>query len=332
MRDPDRGPWIDMHAHPGRTFLAGLASDHPLSALLGGEAVGDAVAAARDAGMTAIGLATVADLLVLGPDAEGGLHAMRDFRLGEAFADHQRQLDGLVAVTEGAGARIARRASDIEGAHAEDAIAVMLSVEGGDFLEGDVGRLVDAHAVGLSSLTLVHYRVNDIGDIQTEPPVHGGLTPFGREVVAEANRLGLLIDCAHATFDVTRQVIDTSTQPVMVSHSHLDHADRHHPRLLSDDHARVVADAGGLIGAWPAGVTSATLDDFIGEVMRLIDLIGVDHVAIGTDMDANYKPVLDAYSQFAALAGGLSDRGLTTSDVDQIMGGNALELFRRVCG
>jgi membrane dipeptidase len=179
---------------------------------------------------------------------------------------------------------------------------------------------------------LVHYRVNAIGDVQTEEPVHGGLTAFGREVVAECNRLGVVIDCAHATFETTVGVLEASRRPVMVSHSHLDHSDRHHPRLLSTAHARAVADAGGLIGAWPSGVTSATLADFADEIARLADLVGPGHVAVGTDMDANYRPVLTSYAEFASLPGLLADRGLSDAEVDQILGTNALGLLRAVAG
>jgi membrane dipeptidase len=209
---------------------------------------------------------------------------------------------------------------------------VLLSCEGGDFLEGRLEPLAEARAAGASSLTLVHYRVNDIGDVQTEDPVHGGLTHFGRQVVAECNRLGVIIDCAHATFETTADVLTKSSQPVMVSHSHLDHADRHHPRLLSSQHARAVASAGGLIGAWPAGVTSASLAEFADEVIRLIDLVGVGHVAIGTDLDANYRPVLTSYADFARLPDLLAARGATAADTDLILGANALALLRRVAG
>lgn len=184
----------------------------------------------------------------------------------------------------------------------------------------------------MSSLTLVHYRVNEIGDIQTEEPVHGGLTPFGGEVVAACNRLGVVIDCAHATLATTLGVLDASDAPVMISHSHLDHRDRHHPRLLSADHATAVASAGGLVGAWPSGVTSTTMDDFIDEIIRLVDLIGADHVAIGTDLDANYKPVVTEHGQFAAIAEQLADRGLSEAEVDRILGGNVVALFRQVSG
>lgn len=184
----------------------------------------------------------------------------------------------------------------------------------------------------MSSLTLVHYRVNELGDIQTEPAAHGGLTPFGREVVAECNRLGVIVDCAHATMDTTTAVLEVSAAPVMISHSHLDHRDRPHPRLLSADHARSVAAAGGLVGAWPSGVTSRTLEDFVDEIVRLVELIGADHVAIGTDLDANYKPVVTEHQQFATIAERLEARGFEAADVDGILGGNVVELFRRVIG
>jgi membrane dipeptidase len=326
------GPWIDLHAHPGRCFLAGLASDDPLATVLGGQDVAAALAAARDAGVAAVTLATVADLRVLSPHQEKGLHASRPFRPGEALADHRRQLAGIGEVVAVAGAQVALTAADVDAAYAAGRTAVLVSCEGGDFLDGALEPLAEARAAGASSLTLCHYRVSDIGDVQTEEPVHGGLTDFGHEVVAECNRLGMIVDCAHATFATTMAVLEHSNQPIMISHSHLDHDDRHHPRLLTADHARAVASAGGLIGAWPAGVTSASLDDFAAEVVRLADLVGVEHVAIGTDMDANYRPVLTSYADFARLPRLLSSRGVTEPETELILGGNALDLLRRVAG
>jgi membrane dipeptidase len=91
-----------------------------------------------------------------------------------------------------------------------------------------------------------------------------------------------------------------------------------------------VTDAGGLIGAWPSGVTSTSLADFADEVVRLADLAGTDHVAIGTDMDANYRPVLAGYAEFAALPELLASRGLGGTDIGKILGGNALDLLRIV--
>ena len=324
--------WVDVHGHPGRCFLAGLDASDPLVTALGGQDVAAALAAARGAGLAAITLATVADLRVLAPDPDAGLRASRAFRPGEVYADHRRQLDGISLVLTSHGAAVASTAADIEGAHAAQQTAVLVSCEGGDFMEGRLEPLAEARAAGASSLTLVHYRVNDIGDVQTEEPRYAGLSDFGREVVAECNRLGMIVDCAHATFLTTVGVLEQSSQPVMISHSHLDHDDRHHPRLLSRDHARAVASAGGLIGAWPSGVTSATIGDFADEIARLALLIGVDHVAIGTDMDANYRPVLRSYTEFAALPRLLASRGFADDETARILGGNAIDLLRRVAG
>jgi membrane dipeptidase len=327
-----RAPWVDIHAHPGRCFLAGLDAEDPLAGLLGGPDVAAALAAARDAGLAAVTLSTVADLQVLAPDPVKGLRAAREFSPGEAYADHRRQLDGIRQALARLGVPVAVTAGEIESAWAGGQTAVVIGCEGGDFLEGRPEALAEARALGASSLTLVHYRVNQIGDVQTEEPAHGGLTAFGREVVAECNRLGMVIDCAHASFETTAGVLEASRQPVMVSHSHLDHPDRHHPRLLSPAHARAVADAGGLIGAWPSGVSSASLADFADEIGRLADLVGPGHVAVGTDLDANYRPVLTSYADFAALPRLLAARGLSDADTDQILGGNALRLLGTVTG
>ncbi len=319
-----------MHAHPGRCFLAGLDRADPLVGLLGEQDVATALSEARAAGLAAITLSTVADLRVLVPDPVRGLRASRPFRPGEAYHDHRRQLDGIARIAEARGAEVAVTAAGIRTADADGRTAVLVSCEGGDFLEGRLEPLAEAQAAGASSLTLVHYRVNEIGDVQTEEPVHGGLTRFGREVVAECNRLGMIVDCAHATFETTSAVLAASRHPVMISHSHLDHAGRHHPRLLSPDHARAVASAGGLIGAWPSGVTSASLGDFADEVVRLADLVGIDHVGIGTDLDANYRPVLDSYADFAWLPELLADRGVSATETDRILGANFLELLGKV--
>ncbi len=327
-----RTPWIDVHAHPGRCFLAGLDSGDPLAAMLGGQDIAAALSAARQARMAAVTLATVADLRVLAPDPVTGLRASRPFRPGEAYEDHRRQLAGIARILAELGASAAVTPAGIESAWASGQTAVLVACEGGDFLEGRLEALAEARAFGAYSLTLVHYRVNEIGDVQTEQPVHGGLTAFGREVVAECNRLGMIIDCAHATFATTAAVLATSRHPVMVSHSHLEHPGSRHPRLLSPAHAAAVADAGGLIGAWPSGVIATSLADFADEIARLADLVGPGHVAIGTDLDASYQPVLTSYADFATLQDLLADRGFSDTDTGKVLGGNALDLLRTVTG
>lgn len=315
------GPWFDLHAHPGRCFLADGT----------GARGADAIADIRLGGMAAVTWATVSDRLVLSI-VDSAVRAHRDFEPREAYTDHRRQLDGIAGELAALGLDVARNAQDIVDAHERGESAAVLACEGGDFVEGDLGRIEEAHAAGVRLVTLVHYRQNNIGDLQTEPPRHGGLSDAGRDVVRELNRLGMIVDLAHATEQTTLDAIEVSSVPIVVSHSHLAAGVGSHARLLRDAHARAVADAGGVIGAWPAGVACSTLDDFVDEIVRLVDLVGVRHVAIGTDMDANYKPVLTAYAQFADVDERLRTRGLTTADADAVLGGNALDLFRRVCG
>ena len=331
----DREPRVDLHSHAGRCFLAGLPAGHSAVATMGAAAVADAIRAARGAGMTALVLAAVADFAVLRSDPATGLRAHRDFRVGEAYADTQRQLAGIRQAVAEAGAEVAASAADLDRAARDGRTAVLLGCEGGDFLEGDLGRLEEARAAGLTVLTLVHYRVSDIGDLQTEKPVHAGLSRFGRQVVAECNRLGIVVDCAHASFATTMAVLEASSQPVIISHGQLGHAeaghpDTGHPRLMSAQHAAAVAEVGGLVGAWPCGITSRSLADFGTEVIRLAEAAGPDHVAIGTDLDGNYRPVLTSYDQLDDLTVLLRDRGLPTARIHQILGGNAMELLGRV--
>jgi len=324
------GPRVDLHSHAGRCFLAGLPAGHPVVAGLGAASATDAVRAARAAGVTVLCLSAVADFAVLRPDPATGLRAVRDFRPGEAYADYQRQLAGIGEAVAAAGAEVATSAADLDRAARDGRIAVLLGCEGGDFLEGDLGRLEPARASGLTVLTLVHYRVSEIGDVQTEAPVHDGLSRLGRDVVAECNRLGIVIDCAHASFATTMAVLETSSQPVIISHGQLGYPGTSHPRLMTAPHAAAVAEAGGLVGAWPCGITSRSLADFGTEIIRLTEAAGPDHVALGTDLDGNYRPVLTSYDQLTDLARLLQDRGLPSAHIHQILGGNALTLLHSI--
>jgi membrane dipeptidase len=327
--DAERGPWIDLHSHAGRCFLAGLPAGHPMVASLGAASITGAMRDAAAAGMAALVLSTVSDLAVLRPDPVTGLRAHRDFRPGEAHADHRRQLDGIRRAVADAGAEVATSAADLDRAARDGRTVVLLGCEGGDFIDGDLRRLEQARIAGVTVLTLMHYRVNEIGDVQTEPPVHGGLSRFGRAVVAECNRLGIVVDCAHASYATTMAVLEASSQPVIISHGQLGHPGNPHPRLLTTAHLTAVTSAGGLIGAWPAGLTSRSLTDFADEIVRLTEAAGPGGVAIGTDLDGNYRPVLTSYRQLPDLAGLLRDRGLAADSIQQILGGNAAALLHR---
>jgi membrane dipeptidase len=207
----------------------------------------------------------------------------------------------------------------------------ILAVEGGDFLEGRIERVPEAHDKGVRSIQLTHYRVNELGDIQTEPPRHGGLTPFGRDVIREMNRLGMLVDVAHLTLDGVRAAVAVTHKPLLLSHTVLETGSA---RSVSPEHARLVAGTGGVIGIFP--VTSGGyhgLTGYVEQVVRMIRAIGIDHVGLGTDMDGISPPsfvAFDDYAEWPSVTAGLLARGYSREEVAKVAGGNFLRLFREV--
>lgn len=322
-------PVVDVHAHPGRSFLVGAHPESLLVRLMPDGFETQRIAGMREAGVTASLLALVADFPVLGL-GEGGLVVTRDFTPGEAWRDFRRQLERVQALVAGGALALAGTPDEVRAAHAAGRSVAILGCEGADFCEGRIERVAAAHAAGVRAITLVHYRTNALGDTQTSPPAHGGLAPFGREVVHEMNRLGMIVDVAHASFDTVRDVVAESRAPVLLSHSALDTWHAASPRFISLEHARTVTEAGGVIGAWPAGIGSRTLADFVEQVLALVDAVGAAHVAIGSDLDANYRPVLTEYTDFPVLAAALLHRGLSETDTANILGGNFLRLFDTV--
>src|SRR5471030_2704007 len=99
--------------------------------------------------------------------------------------------------------------------------ALVLAIEGCDFLDGDLDRLDAMEARGVRSIQLTHYLVNETGDIQTAPAVHGGLTPFGAEAVRRMNRLGIILDVAHCSEDTVKGLAAAATRPFLCTHSNL---------------------------------------------------------------------------------------------------------------
>jgi membrane dipeptidase len=207
-------------------------------------------------------------------------------------------------------------------------VAAFLACEGGDFLQGDAGRLDEMHADGVRSVTLVHYHPNELGDLQTSPAQHDGLSAAGKAVVRRMNRLKMVIDVSHATFETTRDVAALTSAPIMLSHGILK-SDGPRPlaeRAVTVEHARLVAATGGMIGVWPSGY-NASFDEFVQNTVRMIDAVGIDHVGLGTDMDGNFRPVLDRYSQVPRWLEGLKAQGLRDDDVRKVAGGNAQRLL-----
>src|SRR6266481_1982836 len=114
---------------------------------------------------------------------------------------------------------LVKTAADLRAARASQP-SVIVTSEGADFLEGKIERLDEAYQRwALRHLQLTHYRPNELGDIQTEPSVHGGLAPFGAEVIRRCNRLGVVVDVAHGTYDLVKQAAAVTTKPLVLSHT-----------------------------------------------------------------------------------------------------------------
>ncbi len=210
---------------------------------------------------------------------------------GQAYARFKAGIASMDAQLRRNNMRRALNLADLQAARARREPTVIQSVEGGHFLEGRIERLQEAHAAGLRHFGLLHD--NDatppLGDVYTNPPQWGGLTPLGVQAIRECNRLGILIDMAHASEDTLLKALKLSSRPVVVSHTGLDTqlgdqpamARMMRPRLISKQLARSVADAGGAIGVWTHLADSPAA--FAANIRALVDVVGTDHVCIGTD-------------------------------------------------
>jgi membrane dipeptidase len=319
---------VDTHSHPGRFFLKKLIDQTPTTRAFGEPFEDQAIADLTAGNVSAALFCAVADMRLLEMTPTQGLRAARDWMPGEAYADYRRQITELKTLLSNPALIPGLTPADIGAAHRRHKTGAVFAVEGGDFIEHRLDRVHEAFRDGVRAVTLVHYHVNQIGDIQTEAPVHNGLTALGKSIVAEMNRAGIIIDLAHATFAVTKDVLGVSSKPIMVSHTNIATASANHPRLISVEHAKLVAAAGGIIGSWPSGMGQTSFSDYIDSIQRLVDTVGIDHAAIGTDMDANFKPVLRSYRDWGLIPAALLARGMHDEDVAKIMGGNFLRVFK----
>lgn len=177
---------------------------------------------------------------------------------GDAY---ERFLNGLSALDQQLQRNHLTRAlnlTDLQAAHKKHQPTVIQSIEGGHFLEGKLERLRTAYDRGLRHLGLLHDHDASVplGDVFTNPAQFGGLTAFGADVIRQCNRLGILIDLAHANAETVAAALKVTTKPVLISHTGLDTqlgqnehmAHMMKPRLISREQAKIVADAGGVIG------------------------------------------------------------------------------------
>ena len=231
---------------------------------------------------------------------------------------------------------LARSASDVERIFGAGKVASLLGMEGGHAIENSLGALRAFYDLGARYMTLTHNGTLDWADAANDEHRHGGLTEFGREVVREMNRLGMLVDLSHTSPETMNDALDVSEAPVIWSHASAAGV-RDHPRNVPDQVLRRLPDNGGVVMVTfvPSFVSereTATLADVADHVEHVVELAGIDHVGIGSDFDGiDSTPVgLEDVSTFPALLMELSRRGWSEDDLAKLAGENVLRVMREV--
>jgi membrane dipeptidase len=237
---------------------------------------------------------------------------------------------------------LATSAADIERAHRQGKIAALIGMEGGHGIEDSVRLLRDYYALGVRYMTLTHTNTNDWADSsgdENDPKIqhHGGLTPFGKQVVLEMNRLGMMVDISHVADDTFYSALAASQAPMIASHSSC-RALTDNPRNMTDDMIAKLAAKGGVIQInfyctfVKQQADPPTIADVVDHIDHAVKIAGIDHVGIGSDFDGiECAPVgLQSVADFPHLTKALLERGYSHAQIAQLYGGNTLRLMREV--
>jgi membrane dipeptidase len=271
-----------------------------------------------------------ADGPVLRHPPRGRIQQYRDPRPGELYAFTQRRLAFMDSLTAAHGMTRVLTPADLDAAKAAGRPALIGTIEGCHFMEGRLERIGEVYRRGIRQLQIVHYMPSELGDQQTEDARLGGLSPLGADVIRECNRLGIVVDVAHGSFELVEQAGGVSAVPFVLSHTSLATATlRPYSRLISAEHARLMAGVGGVIGVWPAGFAFVDARDWVSGIARLVDVAGVDHVGIGTDMEGGVSEVWDDYADLPAVVDLLLERGFSPAETAKLLGGNYVRVFRQ---
>jgi membrane dipeptidase len=238
---------------------------------------------------------------------------------------------------------------DLQTAHAQKQPVVIQAIEGAQFVEGKLERLEVLYSRGLRVVQPVH-NVDDLvaplGDIYTQPGHLGGLTPTGAEFIKECNRLGIVLDLTHGTFDMVKAALKITTQPIIYSHTALSgpgtgntSADMSR-RMMSKEEVRLITESGGIIGVWFRVANS--VEEYVRAIKEMVDTADVDHVGIGTDtilplpnpmygIPSTNEIWEDEHDGFLyAVVREMLKQGFTPEDTRKIIGGNFCRVFEKV--
>ena len=226
---------------------------------------------------------------------------------------------------------IARTRSDLAAAmetHVAnpDILVGILATEGGHPFEGELDNINRLFDEGYRLIGLQHFFDNELGG-----SLHGvseaGLTPFGRDAVARILQLGMMIDVAHSSQAVVRDVLTMTDAPLIVSHTGV-HGHCEIKRNIPDELMLQIADGGGLVGIgyWAAVTCDDSPEGVARAIMAAVDLLGVEHVALGSDYDGTVTTTFDT-SELAVITDNLLQLGMSEADIRLVMGENSIRYF-----
>lgn len=239
---------------------------------------------------------------------------------------------------------IAKTVSDLRENKKQGKRSIMLGIENGLALEGDLKNVEYFANRGITYITLCHNGDNDVCDSCRGKQTFGGLSNFGKQVVKEMNRLGILVDLSHAGEQTFYDCIRESEKPIVCSHSNC-RSLCDHPRNLTDDQMRALAENGGIMqitmypgflsdGTSPSPLgedrSEASILDALAHLRHAISIMGIDHVGIGTDFDGDGGvPGLRNASEMINLTRLLIKEGYTDEEIEKFWGGNWMKLLKQ---
>ena len=253
----------------------------------------------------------------------------------KAFADHIFDQIEQIVSQNGNHLALARTPDDLWANKRQGRKSIMLGIENGRALEGNLGNLRHFKERGIVYITLCHNGDNELCDSARGTQTHGGVSAFGEQAIREMNRLGLMVDLSHAHEKSFYDALDISAHPIVCSHSSA-RALCDHPRNLTDEQMRALARKGGvcqitLYNGFLVSNGEATILDAMAHLDHAVQVMGVDHVGLGTDFDGDggIRGLADA-SELTNFTRQLLARRYSTADIQKLWGGNFLRVMQQV--
>ena len=244
---------------------------------------------------------------------------------------------------------LATTAADVRAAHKAGKVAALMGMEGGHMIDDSLSVLRDYARLGIRYLTLTHSVNTHWADSSGDKPEHNGLTDFGKDVVRELNRLGVMVDISHVADKTFWDALEVSKAPLVASHSSC-RAISGHPRNMTDDMIKALAAKGGVIminystsflsnelyQATQQNVPQAerprvSWEKIVEHIDHAVKIAGATHVGLGSDFDGTTVPDgMEDASKLPKITAALLEKGYSEQDLKNILGENILRLMERV--